>query len=231
MPEPPCAAIARGTSGRLPLSVNGGALEYVREFLQAFTAAHSEVDLDVTLKFEDESQEGLVRRTVDASILWSGDGPPPGYAATSSLIVAPGAGIAVRATHPLATHPEVALHRLDGQRLVMFPRERAPDLYDLILDGLGGASRFSSIHHITPIGQGVAADMLGALDNESVAPSPQWGALRSPQGFVYMPVIPALAASLWLVWTGVATGPTRALAAFANQATAQEPSLTLVQSL
>jgi DNA-binding transcriptional LysR family regulator len=224
------AATERAAGGRLPLSVNGDALEYAREFLGAFVAAHSEVQLDVTLKFQDASKEALARHNVDASILWSGDHPPPGFAETSALVAAPGAGIALRASHPLAMLPEVALDRLDGQRLIMFPRERAADLYDLILDGLGGATRFSSIYHITTIGQSVGADMLGALDDESVTPSPKWSDLRqSPTGFVYKPVVPAVAATLWLVWTGVPTGPTRALATFADRARpTREPSLTLV---
>ena len=189
------------------------------------------VRLDVTLKFRNASKEALARHEVDASILWSGDKPPLGFADTSALITALGAGIAVRASHPLAMLPEVALDRLDGQRLIMFPRERAPDLYDLILNGLGGAGHFSSIHHITTIGQSVAADMLGALDDESVTHSPQWASIRqSPEGFVYKPVVPAVAATLWLVWTGDATGPTRALATFADQArSTREPSVTLVQ--
>ena len=112
----------------------------------------------------------------------------------------------------------------------MFPRERNADLYDLILEGVGGRARFSSIHHITTIGQSVGADMLGALDDESVTPSPRWSDLRqSPTGFAYRPVVPAVAATLWLVWTGVPTGPTRALAAFADRARpAREASLTLV---
>jgi DNA-binding transcriptional LysR family regulator len=224
-------ATERATRGRLLMSVNGDALDYAREFLQAFVTAYRDVHLDVTLKFQDASKEALVRHDVDASILWSGDQPPPGFAGTSALVAAPGAGIAVRASHPLAMLPEVPLDRLDGQRLIMFPRERATDLYDLILDGLGGAARFSAIHHITTIGQSVGADMLGALDDESVTPSPHWSDLRqSPTGVAYKPVIPAVAATLWLVWTGVATGPTRALATFANQATAPQPSLTLVQS-
>ena len=63
-------AAERATSGRLPMSINGDALDHAREILQAFAAAYSDVQLDVTLKFEDESKEALVRRTVDASILW-----------------------------------------------------------------------------------------------------------------------------------------------------------------
>jgi DNA-binding transcriptional LysR family regulator len=224
------AATERAAGGRLPMSVNGDALEYAREFLGAFVAAYPDVQLDVTLKFQDASKEALVRRNVDAAILWSGEHPPPGFADTSALVAAPGAGIALRASHPLAMLPEVALDRLDGQRLIMFPRERAADLYDLIVDGLGGAERFSSIHHITTIGQSVGADMLGALDDESVTPSPKWSDLRqSPTGFVYKPVVPAVAATLWLVWTRVPTGPTSALATFADQARpTREPSLTLV---
>jgi DNA-binding transcriptional LysR family regulator len=225
------AAAERATSGRLPLSVNGDALEYARELLQVFTTAHSAVHLDVTLKFQDASLEALVRHTVDASILWSGEGPPRGFEHTSALVAAPGAGIALRASHPLALEPEVPLDCLDGQRLIMFPRERAADLYDLVLEGLGGAGRFSAIHHITTIGQGVGAEMLGALDDESVTPSPCWSGLcRSPTGFVYKSVVPAVAASLWLVWTGTATGPTRALATFADQArVTPERGLTLVE--
>jgi DNA-binding transcriptional LysR family regulator len=221
------AATERAAGGRLPLSINGDALEYTREFLQAFAAAHPEVHIDVTLKFQDESKEALARHDVDASILWSGDEPPPGFADTSALVAAPGAGIALRASHPLARLPEVALDRLEGQRLIMFPRERAADLYDLILDGLGGAARFSSIYHITTIGQSVSADMLGALDDESVTPSPEWCNLpQTPTGFIYKPVVPAVAATLWLVWAGVPTGPTGALAAFAEHATpTRAPSL------
>jgi DNA-binding transcriptional LysR family regulator len=221
------AATERAAGGRLPLSINGDALEYTREFLQAFAAAHPEVHIDVTLKFQDESKEALARHDVDASILWSGDEPPPGFADTSALVAAPGAGIALRASHPLPRLPEVALDRLEGQRLIMFPRERAADLYDLILDGLGGAARFSSIYHITTIGQSVSADMLGALDDESVTPSPEWCNLpQTPTGFIYKPVVPAVAATLWLVWAGVPTGPTGALAAFAEHATpTRAPSL------
>jgi DNA-binding transcriptional LysR family regulator len=213
------AATERAAGGQLPLSINGDALDYAREFLQAFAAAHPEVQLDVTLKFQDASKEALARHDVDASILWSGDQPPPGFADTSAVVAAPGAGIALRLSHPLATLPEVALDRIEGQRLIMFPRERAADLYDLILGGLGGAERFSSIYHISTIGQSVGADMLGALDDESVTPSPKWSELRhSPTGFIYKPVVPSVAATLWLVWTGAATGPTRALAAFAEHA-------------
>ena len=223
------AATQRAAGGRLPMSTGGDALEYAREFLQSFAAAHPEVQLDVTLKFQDDSKEALARHHVDASILWSGEHPPPGFADTSALVAAPGAGIALRASHPLAMLPEVALDRLQGQRLVMFPRERAADLYDLIVDGLGGAERFSSIYHITTIGQSVGADMLGALDHESVTPSPRWSDLQqSPTGFVYKPVVPAVACTLWVVWTGTPTGPTRSLATYAKQTMATpDPSLAL----
>jgi DNA-binding transcriptional LysR family regulator len=224
------AAAELATSGRLPLSVDGDALEYAREFLQAFAAAHCDVRLAVTLEFQEDSWDALGRHTADASILWSGDRVPRGFEDTSALIANFGWGIALRADHPLARLPEVPLDRLDGQRLIMFPRQRAPDLYDLILDGVGGAMRFSSIHHITTIGPAAGPDMLGALDDESVTPSPQWSNLRqSPTGFVYKPLVPPVPGSLWLVWTGVATGPTRALATFADRARAKrEPSLTLV---
>jgi DNA-binding transcriptional LysR family regulator len=223
-------ATERAVGGRLPLSVNSDALDYSRDVLQAFIAAHPDVHLDVTLRFDDESPDALARHTVDASILWSDDGPPAGFEDTSGLLAAPGAGIAMKATHPLAMQPLVDVDQLEGQRLVMFPRERASALYDRIVDHLGGTARFRSIHHVTTIGQGVAADMLSALDEQSITASPQWSRLgRSPEGFVWKPLIPAVSASLWLVWTGVPTEPTRALATFADQARAtREPSLTLV---
>lgn len=211
------AATKRAEGGTLRLSINGDALEYVREFLRAFAAVHAEVQLDVTLRFQDASKDALARHDADGSILWSGDQPPPGFAEKSALVAAPGAGIALLDSHALATLPEVPLERLEGQRLIMFPRDRAKDLYDLILEGVGGSTHFSTIHHITTIGQSVGADMLGALDEESVTPSPKWLDLqRSPKGFMYKPVVPAVAATLWLVWPGVATGPTQTLAAFAG---------------
>jgi DNA-binding transcriptional LysR family regulator len=151
------AATERAASGRLPMSMSGEALDYAREFLQAFAAAYSDGHLDVTLKFKDASKEALARRNVDASILWSGDQPPPGFADTSAMVAAPGAGIALSASHPLAMLPEVALDRLDGQRLIMFPRERAADMYDVILDGLGAPR--ASARYITSPRSGKASEL------------------------------------------------------------------------
>lgn len=229
------AATERATRGRLPLSVDGDALEHVRPLLRAFAVAHASVHLEVTLKYQDESFEALERQSVDASILRSGDRPPLGFEDTSTLVAASVAGVALRATHPLASLPNVAPDQLRGQRLVMFPRDRASDLYDLFLDGLGGAARFDVIDHIETIGQRVCADMLGALDDESVTPSPRWSGLPvSPQGFVWKPLVPAVPASLWLVWTRTASRTTRALAAFANRAPVTretEAGLTLVPDL
>lgn len=210
-------ASTHAAGGRLSLSVNGDALDHARELLRAFAATHPDVLLDVTLQFDEESRVSLARHAVDASILWSDNRPPRGFESTSALLATPGAGIAMRTSHALAPNADVSLDRLDGQRLVMFPRERATELYDRVIRHVGGASRFSSIHHIKPFGHGVAPDILGALDNDSVAPLPRWRALEhAPQGFVCKPLVPSLSMALWLVWTGPATPPTRALAAFAK---------------
>ena len=129
----------------------------------------------------------------------------------------------MQASHPLAAGSCVSTDALGDQRLVMFPRERASALYDHILEQLGGASRFRSVHHITTIGPGVAADMMGALDDESVAPSPRWCSLeQAPHGLVCLPLVPHLPVALWLVWTGIATRPTRALARFARRIAAEK---------
>lgn len=224
------AASARTGAGRLPLSIGTDALDVVRDLLRAFAAAHPEVQLDMTVQYDVPSVQALARRDVDSAVLWSGAGPPAGFETTSALLAAPGAGIALRESHPLAALDEIGVDRLRGQRLVMFPRTAAAAIYDEVLARLGDRDAFRAIHHVTLLGGGVLSDMLAALDDESVMPAACWRSRHDvPEGVTHRPLAPHLPSTIWLVWEDVPTWPVAALAAFADRAARSDGALAAAQ--
>ena len=220
------AALVAGRDpwSRLALSGSIDAMPYAHKMLQGFTAEHPRARFELVLQSHSAIIDALARHASDAAVVWSDDRPPEDFHESAALLADPGGGIALHETHPLASLPQITRDDLRGQRLLMFPREHDPELYDRLLEHLGGREQFERIDHVTPLRPAVFKDVVEALDETTIAPSPVWHVdYPGPRGVVFRRVTPDLPCSVWLIWTGTATQPTRAFADFAARA-AQRPA-------
>ena len=132
----------RGEVGQLRLGVTAPALFVVYpEIAALFRARLPNVGLVVREMTTAEQEHALRRGDLDVGLVH----PPlddPGLA-TEEIGRAP-FHIALPVAHPLTRHESVALGDLDGEQVVIFPREIAPQLYDTVLRSAakpGSASR------------------------------------------------------------------------------------------
>ena len=215
------AAIIAGRDpwGRLALSGSIDAIPYAHDVLRAFTAEHRRTQLELVLQSHTATVASMARHASDAAIVWSDDRPPQDFEATATLLANPGGGVALSAKHPLASLPQISRDDLRGQRLLMFPRDQNPGMYDRLVERLGGAEAFERIDTVTPLRPGVFKDVVEALDDTAIAPSPVWHHdYTGPPGVVFRPLTSGVPVAVWLIWTGPATQPTQALADFAARA-------------
>jgi DNA-binding transcriptional LysR family regulator len=121
----------RGEVGRLRLGVTAPALFVVYpEIAALFRARLPNVGLVVREMTTAEQEHALRRGDLDVGLVH----PPlddPGLA-TEEIGRAP-FHIALPVAHPLTQYESVALGDLDGEQVVIFPREIAPQLYDTVL--------------------------------------------------------------------------------------------------
>ena len=214
----------------LTLSASSDAVPYVHELLHDFALEHPRTRLDLVLQSHAGTVEAMARHASDAAVVWSDDRPPEHEEHSAALLAAPGGGLVMHEEHPLAASPQVTRDDLGGERLSIFAREQCPGMYDRLVEHLGGGDHFARIDQVSPVRPGLFKDVMDGLEPTAVTASPAWrGELEGVPGLVFRPLSPPLELSVWLIWNGLATPPTHALADFAARSS-DEPALAAAQT-
>ena len=124
--------IAEGRAGRLRIGVSGPAMTAaLPRLLRRLQAQRPPWRIDVRELSTSEQLRRLLDRTIDVGFFLAEAQVPDAVLAVA--VVRERGCIGVPADHPFAQREALRLGELAGERLILFPRERNPALYDEIL--------------------------------------------------------------------------------------------------
>jgi len=184
----------------------------VAPLVAALGACRPDIQVSAWQAGEAEELRDLLTGRVDAVFVWEG-ASVEADARVQSVAVVP-SGIVVPAGHPLADLDVVPASRLLEETVVLFPREQAPGIYDLLVERLfGDRAGEAEIRAVAPVLSAQRTMARAVAAGLGVAPMtlPVFGLLPEGHGLVLRPLEPAVAFSIDLVWRAP---PSPALAAF-----------------
>lgn len=127
--------IHAGQTGRLRVNFVGSALlSLVPSTVQRFREARPGVEVELRERATVDQLGAVLDGVVDVGLVRPPIDPHPDLRAHTVLREPTVA--AVPANHPLAALPSVALEQVAGEPLVLFPRNQAPGLHDLLVTAL-----------------------------------------------------------------------------------------------
>jgi len=203
-------------SGTLTLRHGYDTGHVVAPLLQHFAQRHADVRLRAWEGSDAENLRALQAGEVDAIFSWplSKSVPVHRRAVADVEIVA-----AVRADHPLSHAPVIPRDRLTQERVVMFMREHAPDVFDMLVGDLFGAPDRSRVNEDPLITTG-QWDMLEAVRRGRgvTVVTAQAANAFATDGIILRPLDPPWTVAVELAWRqDVPCAPLHALIELINE--------------
>lgn len=198
-----------GLQGELRLRYGMDSEAMVEPLLAGFQDRHPRIALRAWSGMDADNLAALRAREVDAVFAWAA--VPDGL--TTRVVGHEQALLALPKRHRLAALAAVPTSEIADEPLVMFPREGAPAVWDLLVDRLrAGAQAERAPIRETPVsGQAIMAERV--LRGDGLCPiSGTLAARLTRPGLVLRPLEPALRIPLLLAWRDRATAVLRTLA-------------------
>ncbi|HEX8520560.1 MAG TPA: LysR family transcriptional regulator [Pseudonocardia sp.] len=140
---------------------------------------------------------------LDATMAWSDLTAPPGGhdTAGSRLLARVESGLVMRRDHPAVDRVAIDLPLPDEEVLVMFPRDVAPHIHDVLLAQLGHAVGHRRILDAVPISTSAQQRMRTLVRTTGVTPNSRYRFHHEHRDdLVYRPTNPPLLTGIWLLW-------------------------------